>query len=96
MRLAGTPAYKPFGSQFLFTTAPVAITQPLPTVTPGMITARAPIQQPSPTVIGPGLTGPALSNAGPILWDDVQNMTSMPMPQFAPIRMGAAPSKKQR
>jgi hypothetical protein len=96
MRRAGTPAYKPLAPQSLLTTAPVAITQPFPIVTPGRTTARAPNQQPSPTVIGRGVSGPALSAADPIMCVCVQNITSMPMAHFCPMRMGAAPSKKQR
>ena len=57
--MAGTPAYNKSGSQSLVTTAPAAITQPSPTVTPGNIVARAPIQQPFPIVTGLRLDSPA-------------------------------------
>jgi len=39
MNLAGTPPTTVFGSISLVTTAPAAITDPLPTVTPGKIIA---------------------------------------------------------
>src|SRR5438874_2039426 len=49
---AGTPATRVSAGTSSVTTAPAAITAPGPMVTPGRIIARAPIQTPSPTVIG--------------------------------------------
>ncbi|EAR14588.1 hypothetical protein RB2501_00891 [Robiginitalea biformata HTCC2501] len=41
---AGTPATTVFGGTSLFTSAPAATTELLPTVTPGRMVAPAPIQ----------------------------------------------------
>lgn len=58
MRRAGEPAYRPSWSRSFGTTAPAATTQPAPMVTPGRISARAPIQQPSAMVTGAEVYGP--------------------------------------
>lgn len=50
--LAGTPPTSVFGSTSFVTTAPAATTAPSPMVTPPTIVALAPIQQPSPIMIG--------------------------------------------
>ena len=50
--LAGTPPTSVFGSTSFVTTAPAATTAPSPMVTPPIIVALAPIQQPSPIMIG--------------------------------------------
>lgn len=42
MSLAGTPPMMLYGATSLVTTAPAAMTDPVPMVTPGKIVARAP------------------------------------------------------
>ncbi len=71
------------------------MTQPSPIVTPGRIKARAPIQQPLPTVIGYPTPVSARCYGPPRMYDDVQNITSIAMLQRVPISMRARASKKQ-
>src|SRR5664280_1600561 len=63
LRTAGTPIYRPFGSQSLTTTAPAATTQPWPIVTPGSTVTDEQIQDPAPMRMGLPQLSPAR------LWD---------------------------
>ena len=52
MTFAGTPPTMVFDSTSFVTTAPAATTTPSPIVTPPIIVELAPIQHPSPIIIG--------------------------------------------
>ena len=55
---AGTPAARVFGGTSRVTTAPAAMTAPLPIVTPGSTVAFPPIQTSSPIVMGCAMPTP--------------------------------------
>ena len=73
---AGTPPTSVFGGTERVTTAPAATTAPSPMVTPLKMTTRAPIQAPSPMVIGSAKEGPARCQLCPTSWLAVSIATS--------------------
>src|SRR5579859_157665 len=75
IRRAGTPAYRPSDRQSFVTTAPAAMTQPSPTLTPGSSTALAPIQHPEATTTGARNTPAARTIEVPIWWELVPKRT---------------------
>ena len=85
MRLAGAPTYNPCGAQSFVTTAPAPITQPSPIVMPGRMSARAPIQHPSPTRMGRAQVVDARFSGPPMSWLVVQKVTSGAMAQVRPM-----------
>ena len=70
------PLIRVRGGTSLETIEPTLITEPSPTVTPGKITQREPIQTPSPMVIGAVVIAPARRSLDPITWEAVRNSTS--------------------
>src|ERR1019366_10398203 len=95
IRLAGTPPYKPPGSQSPVTTAPAATTAPSPMLTPGRIIARAPIQQPSPIDTFRRSLWRAISPSALSAWIEVRTRTWGPNRQSSPISISPAPSNQQ-
>lgn len=92
MRLAGTPEYRNCGSQLFVTTAPAAITQPCPIVTPGKIMTPAPIQAPSRIFTSALVCLPLRIELGPISWLLVTIVTFIANATWEPIVTGAEQS----
>ena len=65
INLAGTPPHNSFGGTSLLTSAPAAMTLPVPISTPPSTVARAPSQQ-LPMVIGRTTPSPQRRSPGPI------------------------------
>lgn len=84
--LAGTPPASEYSGISLVTTAPEAIVDPFPIVTPGRIIALAPIQQSSPILIGNAKEPPALFlKSGLTSWVSVQRQAPGPIRTPSPI-----------
>src|SRR5699024_9643347 len=92
---AGFPPTTTFAGTFFVTTAPDAITALSPTVTPGLITARPPIQTLFPIVTGLPNSFPAFRSTGSRGCVAVQICTPGASIQLAPMRISQTPSITQ-
>ena len=88
---AGTPPTIASGGTSRVTTAPAATTQPRPSVTPGRIVARVPIQTLSSMTTGRVSTG----NGSSTRWDAVSNATSGEMLTASPMTRPPRASRQQ-